>query len=101
MSWRLVHWGLGRSDQSGGCEEGHYNCHECPLISPGDVEPHAHQYRCCCAHQQSRRVSDLSDRADVPSPEVSCLGVFGQWDCTGEPETIEEETYHEQHLQIQ
>ena len=43
MSWRLAHWGLERSDQRAGCEKGDYNCHECPLIGTGGVEPHAHR----------------------------------------------------------
>ena len=43
MSWRLAHWGLGRSDYRDGCEEVDYNCHECPLIGTGGVEPHAHR----------------------------------------------------------
>ena len=42
MSWCRAYWGLGRSDQRAGREEGDYNCHECPLIGPGGVEPPAH-----------------------------------------------------------
>jgi len=93
--WRLIYRGLGSSNQRGGGKERSYNCHERPLICPGDVKPHAHQYRCHCVHQQGGRIPSPSDRADVPSPEVSCPGEFGQWDGAAESDAIEKEAHHE------
>ena len=37
--WRLIYRGLGSSNQRGGGKERSYNCHERPLICPGDVKP--------------------------------------------------------------